>query len=221
MRQDRPKPVPRLNGEDNPQHPSQARSRPPGGRMLTAEERRTLVLECVADMICSEGLQAVTMNRVASETRSGKAALYQLFGSRDGLIAAHLHVVSERVLGVLDEDIQRYPGWPKQVFEDVIDRLNREIQDPDLRPGLFQMIVTAYPDPEHPLRAVVAQHQTQVLERLTHLMRALAGVRDSEYRAGQLMVMLEGARISALVLGPTGPARVAIDQARQLIRHAG
>ena len=57
---------------------------------MAPEERRVQLLECAARLITSEGLEVLSMERVAEEAGVSKALVYAYFESRKGLLACLL-----------------------------------------------------------------------------------------------------------------------------------
>jgi TetR/AcrR family transcriptional regulator, fatty acid biosynthesis regulator len=64
---------------------------------LAPEERRVQILECAARLITSEGLDVLSMERVADEAGVSKALVYAYFDSRKGLLAQLLEADLNRI----------------------------------------------------------------------------------------------------------------------------
>lgn len=64
---------------------------------LAPAERRVQILECAARLITSEGLDVLSMERVAEEAGVSKALVYAYFESRKGLLAQLLESDLNRI----------------------------------------------------------------------------------------------------------------------------
>jgi AcrR family transcriptional regulator len=64
---------------------------------MAPEERRGQILECAARLITSEGLDVLSMERVANEAGVSKALVYAYFESRIGLLAQLLEADLNRI----------------------------------------------------------------------------------------------------------------------------
>ena len=64
---------------------------------MAPEERRGQILECAARLITSEGLDVLSMERVADEAGVSKALIYAYFESRKGLLAHLLEADLNRI----------------------------------------------------------------------------------------------------------------------------
>ncbi len=64
---------------------------------MAPEERRGQILECAARLITSEGLDVLSMERVANEAGVSKALVYAYFESRMGLLAQLLEADLNRI----------------------------------------------------------------------------------------------------------------------------
>ena len=64
---------------------------------MAPEERRGQILECAARLITSEGLDVLSMERVADEAGVSKALIYAYFESRKGLLSQLLEADLNRI----------------------------------------------------------------------------------------------------------------------------
>lgn len=63
-------------------------TRRPGGRRLTAEQRRAQLLEAAASIVVAQGIDALTMEAVALEAGASKTLGYAYFAHTDELLQA-------------------------------------------------------------------------------------------------------------------------------------
>lgn len=65
-------------------------------------ERENEILTCVLDIVCADGYEALTMEAVASRTRSSKATLYRHWESKLQLVVAAMTVGEEKSAECID-----------------------------------------------------------------------------------------------------------------------
>jgi AcrR family transcriptional regulator len=117
------------------------RPRSTRGRPAKAPLSEQVIVDAALEILRAEGLDAVTMRRVAAELDTGPASLYVYIGGRDELRAAMLDRVSQSV--PLE---QPDPGrWREQVHT----LLTRVLRALEAHPGIAQVAVANVPTTEH------------------------------------------------------------------------
>ncbi len=71
-------------------------------RAANIEQRRRRILEATAAIIACDGMDALSMRRLAKEAKLAVTTLYNLFGSRDEIVAALAHDLTDRIDRILD-----------------------------------------------------------------------------------------------------------------------
>jgi AcrR family transcriptional regulator len=117
------------------------RSRSTRSRPAKAPLSEEVIVDAALQILRTEGLEAVTMRRVAAELDTGPASLYVYIRGRDELRAAMLDRVSESV------PLERPdPGrWREQVHT----LLTRVLRALEAHPGIAQVAVANVPTTEH------------------------------------------------------------------------
>jgi len=165
------------------------RTRPPKER-ADAARNRTAVLEAAARLFAEHGVQAVTMDQVATAAGVGKGTIFRRFGDKSGLAAALLDA-RERVLqeGILQGPPPLGPGAsaPERLtafinayFDYLLDHLE-----------LIRLSETATPGARYRIGAYRFWHQ--------HLTILLKGTPDPAYTAHALLAALSAEHVSALL----------------------
>src|SRR5690606_39918080 len=77
-------------------------------------------------------------------------------------------------------------------------------------------ISVEYPEPDHPARRVSEENKKELRRRLRAMASAM-GARDPDDLGDGLLLLLEGAYISAQLFGPDGPSRSLARNAELLI----
>jgi AcrR family transcriptional regulator len=161
-----------------------------GGR-TSARER---LLAAADELFYAEGVHTVGIDRVIERAGVAKATLYSAFGSKDGLIRAYLTRRHEGRQARMLRKLQRF-DTPRERLLGVFDILGELIVEPDFR-GCAFMNASA----ESPAGGVVedVSNQSRAWTRalFADLARA-AGVIDPDTLAHQLVLLYDGAMISA------------------------
>ncbi|MEU6645784.1 TetR/AcrR family transcriptional regulator [Saccharomonospora sp. NPDC046836] len=185
------------------------------GLTLTPAAER--VLEVAGRLFYDNGIHAVGVESIASEAGVTKKTLYDRFGSKDVLIGQYLRRRDERwrehLLSVVE---QRGRITPARRVLLVFDALEEWIATENPRGCAFLNAQAELPDASHPGREVIREQKQWLLEYLRTLARE-AGVRNPRKLATSLLVLLEGATVTAslgIVPGAIGNAK---DVAKQLI----
>jgi AcrR family transcriptional regulator len=197
---------------------------PPGhspagsGRPPSARQR---ILGTASALFYRVGIRAVGIDRIIAEAGVAKATFYHHFPTKDALVCAYLtdqHDRQEAGLGAAVASGRE----PVELILAVFDVLGELSCGPGFRGCAFVNAAIEYPDPESPVRRVVAEHRQWFQGVLRTLLvdaghpepesgaRMLATLRDGIVVGGQLDRPAEvtatlRASVTAL-LGPLGTA---------------
>ncbi|MFC4000329.1 TetR/AcrR family transcriptional regulator [Prauserella oleivorans] len=184
---------------------------------LTLTPAAERVLEVAGRLFYENGIHAVGVESIASEAGVTKKTLYDRFGSKDALIRLYLSRRDERwrehMLSVVE---RRGRITPARRLLLVFDAMEEWIATENPRGCAFVNAQAELPDASHPAREVIREQKQWLLDYLRTLARE-AGVRNPRKLATSLLVLLEGATVTAslgVVPGAVGNAK---DVARQLI----
>jgi AcrR family transcriptional regulator len=154
---------------------------------------------------------------VVAEAGVAKATLYRHFRSKDELVVAFLRRRDVRWREWLSEAVDRLAPRPADRPLAVFDALGEWFASDDFRGCAFINAASEIADPAHPARAVVEEHKHLLGEYLTGLLRD-AGASDPAADAGALLLVVEGAIVSALIEKDAGPAARARTAAARILR---
>ncbi len=176
----------------------QERNRP--GGEASPVDMRERILETASDLFYRRGVRAVGVDVVVEAAGIAKTSLYRYFRTKDDLIAAFLLREDEdfwacwdRVAALHGEDgeaeLAAHMAW-----------IGERVGRPNYR-GCPQLNVAAeFPDEDHPARIVARTHKEQLRRRLRDIAGRLQVDRPDDL-AAQLSVVINGAFVSAQVLG--------------------
>ncbi|MCX5194703.1 TetR/AcrR family transcriptional regulator [Streptomyces sp. NBC_00249] len=170
------------------------------------EEARTRLLDAAEALFYSEGVQAVGMDRIRTESGVPLKRLYRIFPAKEALVTAYLERRDRRWTAGLRDAVATAPDAPVAA---VFDWLEAWFSEPGFRGCAF---VNAYGElgagPAGVLD-VVRRHKTEL--------RALLGtLTDSPAVADQLLILVEGATVVAALTPGPDPARRAREAAERL-----
>jgi len=113
----------------------------PSEHRSSARER---LLDAANDLFYAEGVQTVGVDRIIERAGVAKASLYNLFGSKEELVAAYLASRHERTTTRLTEAIEKVDD-PRQKILAVFDTQAQQYQQPDFHGCAFIAASTEAP----------------------------------------------------------------------------
>lgn len=167
------------------------------------------VLDVAGKLFYDHGIHAVGVESIAEEAGVPKKTLYDRFGSKDALIARYLGRRDERWREHVADRVERSRVTPVHRVLLVFDALEEWIANENPRGCAFVNALAELPDAGHPGREVIREQKQWLLDYLRGLVRE-AGVRNARKVATSLLVLLEGATVTAsfgVVPGTVGNAK--------------
>jgi len=177
------------------------------------------ILEVATDLFYRQGVRAVGVDAIVASAGIAKMTLYQHFGSKDDLILAFLRRRDERWRDWLRGAVGRLAGAPKERLLAIFDALEEWFTSPEFRGCAFINTAVEIADPNHPAHRAALEHKQLVQAYIAALARE-AGVDDSETLSRRLLILVEGAIVTAQVGTDPAPARQAREAAEVLITSA-
>ncbi|MFC8510861.1 TetR/AcrR family transcriptional regulator [Streptomyces sp. NPDC057411] len=178
-------------------------------RLLSAAER----------LFYEEGIRAVGIERILSESGVGRASFYRHFPSKDDVVVEVLRRRDGMWRAWLDGRIEASGRDPEELALALFDGLAERFASADFRGCAFINTMVETADPESPAHHVAAEHKEKVIARLDGLL-AEGGYREHETLARQLALLGDGAIVTALREGTTEAAVRARAVAALLLRAA-
>ncbi|WEO93862.1 TetR/AcrR family transcriptional regulator [Streptomyces sp. FXJ1.172] len=155
---------------------------------------RDRLLDAAARLSYRDGV-GIGIEALCREAGVSKRSMYQLFDSKDAMLAASLERRIPRYEARLAHpDPQR--ATPRERILHIFEQVTKSAADPDYHGCPYLAVLVELKDPQHPA-SVVAR---TVKERLTQAFRAEAergGARDPELLARQLVLVFDGASARA------------------------
>jgi len=183
----------------------------------TPSAARERILDAASTAFYRRGIGAVGVDAVVAEAGVAKATLYRHFTSKDELIVAFLRRRDARWRGWLRDAVERLAPAPGDRPLAVFDALGEWFASDDFRGCAFINAAAEIADPGHPARAAVEDHKRLLAEYLDEVLRQ-AGAADHAADAGALLLLVEGAIVSALIEQDAAPATRAREAAARILR---
>lgn len=189
---------------------------PANPRRLTRAERETQVLDTAEELLYARGVHEVGMDELVRATGLGKATVYRLFPTKDVLIGAYLERLGDSILAKIDDDITKNERDPARALLAIVDAIDEDLHRPAFRGCAFNNASVEFGDRNHPARLQARRYRESLRDRLVALATRL-DPRGGRELGEQLAVLIDGAYVSAVHLGPNGPAAAGISLGRALI----
>ncbi|WP_020670441.1 TetR/AcrR family transcriptional regulator [Amycolatopsis nigrescens] len=175
------------------------------------------VLAVAGKLFYENGIHAVGVETIATEAGVTKKTLYDRFGSKDALIGHYLRRRDERWRAHVREAVEGRPRVaparrPLLVFDALDEWMARE----NTRGCGFVNAHAELTDEAHPGRLVIAEQKRWLLDYLRELAEQ-AGLDNPGKLADTLLVLLEGATVTASLGVVPGAVRAAREVAKSLL----
>ncbi len=182
---------------------------------LSARER---LLAAATELFYADGINTVGIDRVIEHAGVAKASLYDCFGSKEELVRSYLEArrVARQVR--IDERLAQFDR-PEDKILSIFDLLGELASRPDYR-GCAFVRASAGANSSDKVKSVCNESRAFILTRFTDLCRA-AGSSDPELLGKQLVLLYDGAAISAYMDGNQNAVATARTLAAQLLSGAG
>ena len=172
------------------------------------------ILETARRLFYRDGIQATGVGELVDTAGVSKRTLYQLFGSKDELVAEYLRRFSECLLNEVFLDRADLP--PRERLLHLFTRPSTEVE---YRGCPVHNAAVELPAADHPARRVIVQHKRAVLDKLAAIATEM-GASDPEALGNQLGTLYEGATALSTSLRDYGPFDAARSAAEVLIDAA-
>jgi AcrR family transcriptional regulator len=182
---------------------------------------RQRILDSAFELFYREGIHTVGVDAVVAASGVAKMSLYRHFASKDDLIRAVLEEHDRRYWIWWDRVMADHAGDPRAQLRALCKTIAGRLVRPTFRGCAFINFVAEFATPGHPGYPVVLANKKEQRSRLTALAAEVGAVRPEAF-ADQLMLLIEGARVSRQTMGAEGPALSLVQAADALLfAHTG
>jgi AcrR family transcriptional regulator len=179
--------------------------------MTRYPSNRERLMETAGELLYREGAHAVSVDRLADEAGLTKPTIYNLFGSKDALVAETLERRAHQLRASMEARMAAHPEPARKLME--LLEVHAEMLTSDGFHGC-PLLIAAVQSPESERTRELAQaHKTWLQSRMAQLARR-AGFRSPDGLAWTLLLLIEGAAAMSAV----HPAGLVIKHARAAAR---
>lgn len=173
---------------------------------------RKELLRTAGDLFYGEGIRAVGVDAITSRSGVALMTLYNHFGSKDELVIAYLRERSDRFGEWLQAQLAELDGSANDRLLGIVDTFADHLAAPRFRGCAFVNAMVEFPDRDHPVHTVIADHKRAVRGIIAQHVEDV-GFENSDVLAAQLMVVIEGLQVTALL----DSAAEATERARAIV----
>lgn len=178
---------------------------------------RERILAAASDLFYREGMQNVGIDRIIAESGVAKMSLYNNFKSKDELIAAYLEKRDQDWRTWFKTEVEKQAIKPGDRLLAIFDVLQAWAEEPDFRGCAFINSSVELANPEHPGYQVAVRHQNSIFNYVLSLTTD-AAFEQPETLAQQLLILIEGAVVVAMMQGSSAIFQQAKQAAEMLMR---
>jgi AcrR family transcriptional regulator len=183
--------------------------------VIPAPPARERILETARRLFYRDGFRAVGIDTIIAEAGVAKMSLYRHFPSKDDLIVAYLEDSNRRFWEWLEATVEEVED-PVEKLVAMFEAIGKLAASPECLGCTFQGTAAEFPDRDHPGHEAALAHKDTVRRRFATLARE-GGLDEPETLGDQLLLLMDGAWVSARMYGPHNPAKGLAGTARALI----
>lgn len=166
-----------------------------------ATSRREQLVETALKLFYQEGFHATGIDRILAEAGVAKMTMYKYFKSKDELILAVLRRRDETFRNWFMRQVEDRASTAQARLLAIFDVYDDWLHSDDASHGCLFINATAeFADQDNPIHAAAAETKRLVLGYVREL-AAQAGAQAPQALAIQLVLLLEGATVTAQVTG--------------------
>jgi AcrR family transcriptional regulator len=181
-------------------------------------KREELVRKALASFY-RNGFQATGMDMIVEQSGISKTSIYNHFKTKEDLILAVLRLRDETFRNWLYRRMEALASDPKGQLLAMFDALGEWFQEVDFKGCMFIKASSEYQDQSHPIHKQSAEHKRIIEAHLGNLVAA-AGYSNPVFVARQLMVLKEGATVTAQLSSRAEAANDARQAAEVILLYA-
>ncbi|WP_403022053.1 TetR/AcrR family transcriptional regulator [Salinibacterium sp. GXW1014] len=197
------------------------------GRRLRGDRSRRAVLERAMQIASTDGLEGLSIARLASEVEASKSGVAALFGSKEQLQLTTIEAARALFMDVVIDPVRAHPKGAARVARLVrawLDYSEQRVFDG----GCFFLAVSAEFD-SHPgpvrdeIARAIADRDSYFIRTIDHAIAAgeLPNCSDAEQLAFELTALVETANSRSLISGSSAPYGRAARAAATRLEAAG
>lgn len=181
--------------------------------------RRDHLVDTALNLFSRYGFHATGIDRILSESGVAKMTLYKHFKSKDELILAALRRRDELHRNWFIGEVEKLTSSPHERLIALFTALGTWFESEEFTGCCFINAIAEYSDKDDPIHAAAAEHKRLIRAYILELAEA-AEAKEPDALTDSLMLLMEGAIVSAQITGEAAPARQARAAAEVLVTRA-
>jgi AcrR family transcriptional regulator len=177
---------------------------------------RDRIFDAARDLFYRRGIRGVGVEAIAEQAGTTKMSLYRAFPGKDELVAECLRHNAQQFWCWWDQVIGEHPDDARAALLALFEGLAHQQRSPEHRGCPIANAAIELTALDHPAREVVLGYNREKRRRLRLLCRKL-GVAEPEALADGLQLLMDGACLSRVTFGLTGPCASLRNAAQDLI----
>jgi len=177
---------------------------------------RARILAAAGELFYRHGIRAVGVEAIAAAAGTNKMTLYRHFAAKDDLVAEYLRQAAQEADACWGRFERAYPGDTLGQLCAWLEEMAGHLAEPGERGCALANAAVELPEKNHPARRVIEECKLAQQARLIRLCRD-AGLTDPEMLADELLILLEGVRVTAQSVGTAGLAPKLLRMAEAMI----
>jgi AcrR family transcriptional regulator len=168
-------------------------------RHSAARER---IVDTADRLFYTTGIRAVGVDRVIAESQVARMTFFRHFPTKDDLVATFLRRRMIQARGELARVEAEHPGDPRAVLAFFAAGVSSEPKIPGFRGCEFINTAAEFCDPNHPARAIAADHRAWITSKMRDALTEL-GHPTPRTTAEALLMLRTGAMVASSLEGIT------------------
>ncbi|WP_170468729.1 TetR/AcrR family transcriptional regulator [Ruegeria arenilitoris] len=181
--------------------------------------KRDELVSKALEVFYRDGFHATGMDKLVVETGVSKTSMYKHFRTKEDLILAALRLRDENFRTWFMRRVSELADTPADQLVASFDALGEWFEEDGFRGCMFIKAGAEFQEKSHPIHLQAAEHKRLILIFYTDLARQ-AGARNPEALGCQLLLLKEGAIVTAVLVKSCDPAKDAKAAARVLLDSA-
>ncbi|MEG2139634.1 MAG: TetR/AcrR family transcriptional regulator [Bilophila sp.] len=161
---------------------------------------RAKALRVAEELFRRNGVQAASVDAIATAAGIKKMTLYRCFPVKENLVLACLQVWEAAFQAEWEQSMARFPEEPARQLHAFFEDQAQALSSPDAYGVVFQRLAAAYPNPEHPVRCGIREHNA-LLRAKIRVLAQKAEASDPETLTDTLCLLLAGLYTVSQTLG--------------------
>jgi AcrR family transcriptional regulator len=185
----------------------------------TRNSARDRIQATAASLFYNHGIRATGIDKIIEESGVAKMTFYKHFKTKETLIAEYLQARDQQWWKWVETALKQYSADDSEKPLVIFDALEQRLQRPFRRGCAFVNAMAELADPHHAGYQVALLHKRQV-ETFVRTTCKVVGYLEPEELARELVLLLEGALVTAQRDGITQAAKTAREMARKVLRFS-